>query len=136
MNWSELNKEVADEFRANAGRVARFGDLPIVILHTIGAKTQKILEVPLITVLKDERMLLFATAAGSPRHPSWYYNLRAYPEIDVEFGLDRFKARITQLPEKEAQVIVQQQAETSEQLVQYLESAAGRIIPVFMIDRV
>ena len=27
------------EFRANGGKVAQFGDAPLVILHTIGART-------------------------------------------------------------------------------------------------
>ena len=135
LDWSQLNKEVIEEYRANGGHVARFGDLPIVILHTIGARTGKILEVPLITILDGDEMLLFGTAAGSPRHPSWYYNLRAHPDIEVEYGTERFAARINQLSDEAARTKVEAQARTSEQLVQYLESAAPRVIPVFSIHR-
>lgn len=39
MDWKTLNTQVIAEFRANKGKVAQFGDLPVVILHTIGAKT-------------------------------------------------------------------------------------------------
>lgn len=136
MDWSQLNKEVIEEFRANGGRVDRFGDLPMVILHTIGARTGNVLEVPLITILDGNEMLLFGTAAGSPAHPSWYYNLRAHSEIEVEYGTEKFVARITQLSDEEARTRVEAQARSSEQLVQYLESAAPRVIPVFSIHRV
>ena len=57
----------------------------------------RLLEVPLITILDGDDMLLFGTAAGSPTHPSWYYNLRAHPEIDIEYGGERFRARVYQL---------------------------------------
>ena len=39
IDWKSLNREVIAEFRANGGRVARFGDNPVVILHTIGAQS-------------------------------------------------------------------------------------------------
>jgi deazaflavin-dependent oxidoreductase (nitroreductase family) len=136
MDWSQLNKEVIEEFRTNGGRVARFGDLPMVILNTIGARTGKVLEVPLITILDGDEMLLFGTAAGSPRHPSWYYNLRAHPDIEVEYGIEKFAARVVQLSEEDARARVEAQARTSELLVQYLESAAPRVIPVFSIQRI
>jgi hypothetical protein len=38
-DWKTLNQEVISEFRTNAGKVAQFGDLPVVILHTIGARS-------------------------------------------------------------------------------------------------
>jgi len=136
MDWSQLNKTVIEEFRANGGRVARFGDLPIVILHTIGARTGNLLEVPLITILDGDEMLLFGTAAGSPNHPSWYYNLRANPEIEIEYGTEKFATRIVQLSEEDAHARIEAVARTSEQLVQYLESAAPRVIPVFSIQRI
>ena len=50
LDWKQLNPEVIAEFRANEGRVARFGDLEVVVLHTLGARSAKILEVPLIVV--------------------------------------------------------------------------------------
>lgn len=135
IDWSKLNKEVIEEFRASGGQVARFGGLPVVILHTIGARSGRVLEVPLIAVVDGDEMLLFGSAAGSPKHPSWYYNLRANPEIDVEYGRERFAARVVQLPEEEARSRVEVQARISEQFAGYLDSAAPRVIPVFSVRR-
>ena len=85
-DWSTLNAEVIAEFRANGGRVARFGELPVVILHTIGAKSGRVREVPLIVVVDDDEMLLYGTKAGATTHPDWYFNLRAHPQITVEYA--------------------------------------------------
>ncbi len=36
--WESFNAQVIAKFRANGGKVAQFGDQPMVILHTIGAR--------------------------------------------------------------------------------------------------
>ena len=91
---------------------------------------------PLITILDRDEMILFGTAAGSPTHPSWYYNLRVHPDIEVEYGTEKFAARVVQLSEEDARARVEARARTSELLVQYLESAGPRAIPVFSIQRI
>ena len=36
--WESFNAQVIAKFRANGGKVAQFGDQPMVILHTIRAR--------------------------------------------------------------------------------------------------
>ncbi len=137
MDWKTLNDKVIAEFRANGGKVAQFGDLPVVILHTIGTKTGKIREIPLVLIVEEDgEMLLFGSAAGSSSHPQWVHSLRAYPEIDVELGTETFRARISEWPEDKARARVAKQAERSEQFAGYIESAAPREIPVFTVERI
>jgi deazaflavin-dependent oxidoreductase (nitroreductase family) len=136
IDWKKLNPAVVSEFRANGGKVAQFGDLPVVILHTIGARSGMVREVPLIVIYEDEQMLLFGTAAGASTHPDWYYNLRAQPRIEVELGQKCFTADVVELPEDEAQRHVDAQAESVPQFSDYVKSAAPRKIPVFSIIRV
>jgi len=135
-DWSALNKEVIAEFRASAGKVSRFGDSPVVVLHTIGAKSGKVREVPLIVVLDGEEKLIFGTSAGAARHPDWYFNLKANPRITVEYGTERFDAEVLELPEAEARQKRQDQASSVPQFAEYVASAAPRVIPVFSIKRI
>lgn len=135
MEWSRLNPAVIDEFRSSGGKVAMFGDLPVVVLNTRGARTGKMLDVPLITVIDDDQMFLFASNAGSSRQPAWVYNVRAHPEITVEYGDSSFDARIIELGEAEAAAKVALQAARSEEFAGYVKNAAPRIIPVFRISR-
>jgi len=136
MDWSELNPRVIAEFRANGGKVAQFGDLPVVILHTIGARSGKVREIPLIVILEGDEMLLYGTAAGAPKHPAWVFNLKAHPRISIETGTETFTADVVQLPEAEERRRVGAQVRAIPQFAAYVKSAAPRAIPVFRIARV
>ena len=83
---SDFNSQITEEFRANGGKVAQFGDAPMIILNTIGAKSGKLRETPLVVLIEDDGTYVFASKAGGPTHPDWYHNLKANPEITVEQG--------------------------------------------------
>ena len=131
-----FNEKIIEEFRANAGKVAMFADYPMVILHTIGAKSGKVHLVPLVlTINADDENLLFASFAGAKTHPTWVFNLRSNPEIMVEVGTEQYTASIIELSDEDAKKTVQVQAGISEQFAEYVKSAAPRYIPVFRIER-
>ncbi len=136
MEMKAFNQQVIEEFRANSGKVAMFADYPMVILHTIGARSGKTHLVPLVlTINSDNEMLLFASFAGAKKHPPWVFNLRATPEITIEYGTEQFTALVEELPEEEAKEKVQIQAGITDQFAEYVKSAAPRDIPVFKIRR-
>ena len=132
---NDWNTKVIAEFRANGGRVAQFGDAPIVILNTIGAKSGALRETPLAPLVQDDGMYVFASKAGATTNPDWYHNLKATPEISVEFRTDTFDARLTELPEAEGQKKLAEQSVLMPQFGEYVTSAAPRLIPVFSIVR-
>jgi len=134
-DWLSFNADVIAEFRANGGVVGRFGGLPLVIVHTFGAKTGAIREFPLIPVFEDDRMLLFGTAQGAPADPAWCFNLRANPRVRIELGDEQFVADVNEVPADEAADIVGRRAATTPQLADYVASA-GRPIPVFEVTRI
>jgi deazaflavin-dependent oxidoreductase (nitroreductase family) len=135
-DWKTFNPEVIAEFRANGGRVARLGDVPVVILHTRGARSGTVREVPLIVVHEGDETLLYATAAGSQKQPDWVFNLRAHPRILVETGQEEFMADVHELPEDEAAPRIAAQIRNVKQFADYAKSAAPRVIPIFRITRV
>ena len=135
-DWATLNAAVIDEFRTYGGRVERFGDLPVVIVHAIGARTGEVRETPLIPVFADEEMLLFGTAAGSQSDPAWCHNLRAHPRVSVEYGTECFVAEVVELSTERAERIVAARTPGTPQLAEYVASAAPRRIPVFSVSRV
>ncbi len=132
---NDWNRQVIEEFRANGGKVAQFGDAPLVVLHTIGARSGQVRETPLVALEADDLLYVFASKAGAPSNPDWYYNLVANPEITVEYGSETFKARVDELPADEAKARLEQQAELMPQFGEYVASAKPRIIPAFAISR-
>lgn len=130
---SDWNAQVIAEFRANGGRVEQFGDAPLVILNTVGAKSGQIREIPLVMLVDDDRRFVFASAAGAPRHPDWYHNLVANPEIEVEIGTETFTARLEPLADPERGDRLSAMAQRMPQFGEYVTNAAPRVIPAFEI---
>ncbi len=133
---SDWNTQVIEEFRANGGKVAQFGDAPLVILHTIGAKSGQLREIPLVALVEGDDLYVFASKAGAPTNPDWYHNLKANPQITVEYGTDSFTAQVTELAEADGQAKLRAQADLMPQFGEYISNAAPRVIPAFSIERV
>lgn len=132
---SDWNTQVIEEFRANGGKVAQFGDAPLVILNTIGAKSGQLREIPLVAGIDDEGMHVFASAAGAPNNPDWYHNLKANPEITVEHGAESFQARLDEYDAETAAAKISAMAQVMPQFGEYVEKAKPRVIPAFSITR-
>ena len=66
---SDWNTQIITEFRATGGKAAQFGDAPLVILHTIGAKTGKLREIPLVALVEGDELIVFASKGGAPDNP-------------------------------------------------------------------
>ncbi len=61
-------------------------DRPIVLFTTTGAQSGKKRYVPLMRVEENGRYLMVASKGGDPKHPSWYFNVVAHPEVSVQDG--------------------------------------------------
>src|ERR1700747_2339050 len=84
---TDFNRRNIDEFRRNHGRLGGpFEGAPVLLLHTIGARSGKERVHPLMYLADDGRYLLFASAAGVDSSPAWYWNLVANPDASIEVG--------------------------------------------------
>jgi deazaflavin-dependent oxidoreductase (nitroreductase family) len=70
--------------RATRGRVGMAFFLPSALLETRGAKTGGVRRNAVIYFHDGDRVTIVASRAGHVRHPGWFHNLRAHP--DVTFG--------------------------------------------------
>ena len=84
MGW---NDDVITQFRESKGTTNYWGP-KLIILHSIGAKSGETHLNPVVGFRNDEGWRVVASKGGSPENPSWYHNLRANPEIDVEALVD------------------------------------------------
>jgi deazaflavin-dependent oxidoreductase (nitroreductase family) len=67
--------------RATRGRLATTLVFPTAVLETTGAKSGARRRNAIIYFHDGNRVTIVASNAGSPRHPSWYHNLRANPGV-------------------------------------------------------
>jgi deazaflavin-dependent oxidoreductase (nitroreductase family) len=74
---------------------------PILVLTTRGAKTGAIRKVPIVPLVEGDVMYVIASLGGAPDNPAWFNNLKADPNVEVQWYADKFKARAVILPEPE-----------------------------------
>ncbi len=134
-NVADTNAAVIAEFRANRGAVqAPYPDPPpMLLLHTIGARSGREHVVPMRCLPDGDAFYVFASAHGSERHPDWYHNLLAHPEIDVEVGTDTIPVRATDLRGEERDAVFARQAARFPAFADYAWRL-DRTIPVLRLD--
>src|ERR1700761_9334506 len=82
-----FNKNIVDEFRANAGKVTgQFANADLLLLTTTGAKSGERRVSPLAYFRIDGRLVIIGSFAGAPVNPAWVHNLRANPRAHIEVG--------------------------------------------------
>jgi deazaflavin-dependent oxidoreductase (nitroreductase family) len=67
--------------RATRGRLGMGLVLPTALLETTGAKSGALRRNAVIYFHDGERVTIVASKAGAARHPAWFHNLRAHPEV-------------------------------------------------------
>jgi len=95
MDMAAFNERVIEQFRANRGR-GRIGDRldasRLLLLTHTGARTGTRRTTPVMFLRLKGRLCVIASNNGAPRHPDWYRNLVAHPEVTVELGDETFPA--------------------------------------------
>ena len=64
---------------------------PVIILTTVGNKSGKLRKTPLMRIEHDGSYAVVASMGGAPKHPVWYHNLVANPEVELQDGATRRK---------------------------------------------
>ena len=70
--------------RVTGGRFATTLVFPTAVLETRGARSGALRRNAIIYFHDGDRVTIAASNAGDSKHPGWYHNLRAHP--DVTFG--------------------------------------------------
>jgi deazaflavin-dependent oxidoreductase (nitroreductase family) len=72
-------------YRKSGGRIAgkmRGGN--VLLLTMTGRKTGQQRTVPLIYIMDGSDYILTASTGGAPKHPGWFFNLRANPQAVIQ----------------------------------------------------
>lgn len=130
---ASINARTIAEFRANRGQVGGgFTGAPLLLLHTVGARSGAPRINPMMYLPDAERYLVFASKAGSDRNPDWYHNLLAHPRarIEVDDKILTVQAVVLQADERDAAFA--EQARRYPGFARY-QSMTERIIPVIAL---
>ena len=133
-DMENFNEKVINEFRANGGKVGgMFEGASVLLLHHTGAKSGTERVNPLMYQPVGDSFAIFASKAGAPTNPDWYYNLAAHPDTTVEVGTETVQVRARVTGPDERDPIWEKQKAVNPGFAEYETNAAPRQIPVIVV---
>ncbi|MFN8615709.1 MAG: nitroreductase family deazaflavin-dependent oxidoreductase [Dehalococcoidia bacterium] len=135
MPQNDFNLGIIKEFRENGGETfGPFKGRNLLLLTTKGAKSGNEGTTPLVYSKDGDRYVIIASMGGAPKHPAWYHNIVANPDVTLEVGKDTFKAKAAVAEEPERTRLYNAQAEMMPAFTEYQQKTT-RVIPVVVLTR-
>jgi deazaflavin-dependent oxidoreductase (nitroreductase family) len=108
---------------------------PVIVLTTVGAKSGKLRKTPLMRVEHDGEYAVVASQGGSSKHPTWYWNLKKHPHVELQDGAEKHDYTARELEGEEREIWWRRANETWPAYDSY-QARTDRQIPVFLLTRI
>lgn len=133
MDWA---REQAEKYMASGGTEGTdMMGKPVVLLTTVGAKSGKLRKTPLMRVEHDGEYAIVASLGGAPKHPVWYYNVKANPLVELQDGTESHDYEARQVVGDEKALWWDRAVQVWPDYAKY-QKKTDRDIPVFILSRV
>jgi F420H(2)-dependent quinone reductase len=131
-------RDQVEEYERSGGKRANTlldTGLPVIIVTTRGHKTGKLRKWPLMRVEHDGEYALVASKGGAPKHPVWYFNLKAAPdEVTIQDGSEPVDVEVTELSGPSREEWWERAVAAYPPYAEY-QTKTDRQIPVFLARR-
>jgi len=107
--------------------------VPSLMLTTTGRKSGEKFMFPLFYGTNGASYFVIASKGGAPRHPKWYLNIVADPEVEIQVGTVKTKARARTATGEERARLWKKSLEFWPPYAEYQEKTE-REIPVVVLD--
>ena len=132
---ASFKEEHVRRYRATDGEDGYFWNgAPVLLLTTTGRRTGSQHTTPLLFGRDGDRYLIVASRKGADRHPQWYLNLDANPQVEVQVLGDRFAARARTADAHEKPALWRTMVDVWPDYDAY-QTATERVIPLVIIER-
>ena len=108
-------------------------NVPSLMLTTTGRKSGEKFIFPLFYGEVGKGYVIVASKGGAPQHPGWYRNLLANPEVDVQVGTKKLKAKARTATGAERSRLWEQALKFWPPYADY-QKKTDRQIPVVVLD--
>ena len=132
IEWAAKQVDLYESSNGRQGTTLR--GMPVVLVTHRGRHTGAIRKTPLMRVADGDRYVIIASMGGQPKHPVWYYNLIANPDITLRDGekVIEMRARLVEEPVERARLWALAVAAYPDYAA--YQERTTRIIPVFSIE--
>ncbi|ATE58366.1 MULTISPECIES: nitroreductase family deazaflavin-dependent oxidoreductase [Actinosynnema] len=129
--WVRDQVELYESSGGTEGTTLR--GMPVIVLTTLGAKSGKIRKSPLMRVEHDGRYAIVASLGGAPKHPVWYHNVVANPQVELQDGPVRKEYVAREVTGEEKALWWERAVAAFPDYADY-QRKTEREIPVFVLD--
>lgn len=124
-------------YERSDGRIgASLAGRPMLLLRTVGRRTRQPRTAALLYVRDGDAYAVIASKGGAPKHPGWFHNLTAHPEVEIQVGRERILARARIAEGEERSRIWTRADEVNEGQYAVYQSRTSRVIPVVVLEPV
>ena len=132
--WVAEQVELYEGSGGTDGLTLRETGLPVIIVTNRGRKTGAIRKTPLMRAVDGNNYILVASQGGRPKHPLWYHNLKAEPNVEIQDGTQVFKMRVREVVEPAERRHLWDIAVAAYPPYEEYQGRTDRVIPVFLAD--
>ncbi|MBC8090400.1 MAG: nitroreductase family deazaflavin-dependent oxidoreductase [Pseudonocardia sp.] len=109
------------------------GGRSVILLTTRGVKSGKLRKVPLMRVEHDGRYAIVASLGGAPKHPVWYFNVKAEPHVELQDGTETVDYDAREVTGEEKALWWKRAVDAYSDYADY-QKKTDREIPVFVLE--
>jgi deazaflavin-dependent oxidoreductase (nitroreductase family) len=109
--------------------------MPVVVVTMLGAKSGKVRKIPVMRVEHDGVYAVVASLGGAPKHPVWYHNLLAHPQVELQDGPARGEYTVREVTGDERALWWDRSVAAYPDYADY-QTKTDRVIPVLLLEPV
>ena len=133
-DWVAEQVELYEGSGGTDGLTLRDTGLPVIIVTNRGRKTGAIRKTPLMRVADGSSYILVASRGGAPKHPLWYHNLKAEPNVEIRDKAEVYSMRVREVVDSVERRRLWDIAVAAYPPYQEYQDKTDRVIPVFIAE--
>jgi len=134
--WVSEQVELYESSGGTEGTTLLNTGLPVIIVTNRGWKTGAIRKTPLMRVVDGDNYVLIASQGGAPKHPLWYNNLKADPNVQIQDKTEVYSMRVREVVDADERQRLWKLAVEAYPPYQDYQERTDRVIPVLVAEPV
>ncbi len=134
--WVAEQVELYERSGGTDGLTLRDTGLPVIIVTNRGRKTGAIRKTPLMRAKVGNSYILVASRGGAPKHPLWYHNLKAEPNVEIRDEAEVYSMRVREVVDSAERKRLWDIAVKAYPPYQDYQDKTDRVIPVFVAEAI
>ena len=132
--WVAEQVELYESSGGTEGLTLRDTGLPVIIVTNRGWKTGATRKTPLMRVVDGKNYILVASQGGAPKHPVWYHNLKADPNVEIRDKTEIYAMRVREVVDVHERQRLWDIAVEAYPPYQAYQDKTDRVIPIFIAE--